>query len=503
MCVLHITLFAMAVTGQVTTQKRSLHEWVDIKDLHQASELVMGAQGQATAIRTPKGDLEPQEAIDATAADWINQIDLLEGMDTLTESPEHQSFEYHAVFNPSIAPFKRVRVFDQVTAQGAMQIADPILKPVQVMTPKDGIASRKKFWASMTMNFQSSNNRPTPLPSVSPDMRILQARVQPATTLQFSKDGADNFYVQSNRVGEFRLTLLVDANKGYFSPQLSGSPSKSQINYLKSLVAGKLSGFGKQTKKVWQAMQVSPKHVIQDFDKIVEYYRSFEAGQLEAPSGDAYLDIALSQKGVCRHRSYAFTITALSAGLPTRMILNEAHAFTEVYLPRQGWVRVDLGGAVSNLDVRSSAEVTMSTYSDPFSKPESYLASDTNAATPNGASENSGDASVDGASNGQSQANDSAQNRIPNEGVQLQVNWSALPAKLERGQSVVLSGTVHQAHQNHPVQIFLSGNDGVWQSLGKSMVGVDGKFSLEKQLPANMNTGAFEVIVQLLNPLQQ
>ena len=46
--------------------------------------------------------------------------------------------------------------------------------------------------------------------------------------------------------------------------------------------------------------------------------------------GDIYLDLALQQKGVCRHRSFAFLVTALYLGIPTRMIANEAHAWVEV-----------------------------------------------------------------------------------------------------------------------------------------------------------------------------
>jgi hypothetical protein len=77
----------------------------------------------------------------------------------------------------------------------------------------------------------------------------------------------------------------------------------------------------------------------------VAYFRAFvDSDTPLTPSRDVYTDLAMSQKGVCRHRAYAFTITALSLGIPTRMVMNEAHAWVEVHNGTL-WKRVDLGGA--------------------------------------------------------------------------------------------------------------------------------------------------------------
>ena len=79
--------------------------------------------------------------------------------------------------------------------------------------------------------------------------------------------------------------------------------------------------------------------------KLVAYHRSF-ADSPEPPSGhgDIYLDLALSRKGVCRHRAFSFLVTALGLGMPARMVINEAHAWVEVN-DTQAWRRIDLGGA--------------------------------------------------------------------------------------------------------------------------------------------------------------
>ncbi|MBM4293193.1 MAG: transglutaminase domain-containing protein, partial [Deltaproteobacteria bacterium] len=92
---------------------------------------------------------------------------------------------------------------------------------------------------------------------------------------------------------------------------------------------------------------------------LARWFRSFERGALPAPEGEEagegpqggiegaarlYRRVARAQRGVCRHRAYAFTLTARALGLPTRLVINSTHAFAEVRDPRGDWRRVDLGG---------------------------------------------------------------------------------------------------------------------------------------------------------------
>jgi hypothetical protein len=82
-----------------------------------------------------------------------------------------------------------------------------------------------------------------------------------------------------------------------------------------------------------------------------------------------YLDLALSKKGVCRHRAYGFTVTALGLGIPARMVMNEAHAWVEVH-DGTLWRRIDLGGAGRTLDApRDAAIVPYQPPSDPYAWP--------------------------------------------------------------------------------------------------------------------------------------
>src|SRR5690606_14975587 len=92
-------------------------------------------------------------------------------------------------------------------------------------------------------------------------------------------------------------------------------------------------------------------------DVLVDHFREFRPKAFEPSQGGLYWDLTVNQAGVCRHRSFAFVVTALSLGIPARFVSNEAHAFTEVWVPESGWIRIDLGGASDRLDEIGRAHV--------------------------------------------------------------------------------------------------------------------------------------------------
>jgi hypothetical protein len=117
-----------------------------------------------------------------------------------------------------------------------------------------------------------------------------------------------------------------------------------------------------------------PREVI---GKLVRYFRSF-ADSDDPPRGSRslYLDLALSKKGVCRHRAFAFLVTAQSAGIPARLAMNEAHAWVEV---NDGtlWRRIDLGGAGQMTSpLRDPDRVPFEWPPDPFAWPQGAVRGD-------------------------------------------------------------------------------------------------------------------------------
>jgi hypothetical protein len=106
--------------------------------------------------------------------------------------------------------------------------------------------------------------------------------------------------------------------------------------------------------------------------QLVQYFRRFTDSSSPTPARrSVYLDLALSKKGVCRHRAFAFLVTAQSLGIPTRMIANEAHAWVEVH-DGTSWHRIDLGGAgeLEKVATRRADDLAVEQLDDPFQWPD-------------------------------------------------------------------------------------------------------------------------------------
>lgn len=298
-----------------------------------------------------------------------------------TNTGPDSRLHYVSVFNPDVLPFKRMSSLDSAGDDYLLKIARPALTELRVGGTTD--ASRDRFWGSVLIKLSPNTN--VALPSVAPDMRILSYEVKPKIALRFEKDGADNFYVRSDESsasGTYRLVFLADADAGYFAPAL---PTGAR------LTPGMVAALAPPEVRpvlpagVRQAAQRTLDRIGIDarmdlgvaFNKLVGYFRAFEAKPLPPSSGDVYRDLCDSQAGVCRHRAFAFMITANALGLPTRYVQNEAHAFVEVWFPDRRWQRIDLGGAALRMDVTGAENKTLHRprADDPFAKPKEYAQS--------------------------------------------------------------------------------------------------------------------------------
>jgi hypothetical protein len=284
------------------------------------------------------------------------------------------TLHYAEVFNPSIVPFKRMSSLDAVRDDYTLEVSDAKARPLAGAA--DTSADRDLFWGSLVLDLPSGG-RPVPIPSVAPDMRVLSYETEPPVKLVFAKDAADNFSVRAadaRQRGEHRLVFLVDAPASYFAPRVPRGVPLAQAAAARP--AAKLPPRARRAAEiVLERLGVDRAGTVDAaLDKLVEHFRSFDAGAPPSPSGDVYLDLALSRRGVCRHRAFAFVITASAAGIPARYVTNEAHAFAEVWLPEIGWVRVDLGGAALELEVANAGDKAMHRPrgADPFPKPREY-----------------------------------------------------------------------------------------------------------------------------------
>lgn len=299
---------------------------------------------------------------------------------------------YHEVFSPAIFPYKRMTVVDAVGDDGALVLRDPRRLP---LPPGDGQVRRDRdpFYASVVVDFVAG--QPVPLPTPAAGVRVVSYQATPALQVRFLADGADNLYALAARGGRYRLVYLVEAEPRYFAGPLweRGTPRPRLSDVPARLLRPLPRRLQREARSVLRRIGVREDPGA-DYEatlaRLVAHFRAFSLEELDPEPDDSrgeslYLRLAQQQRGVCRHRSYAFVVTALAAGIPARYVENELHVFVEVYvpLPAEGggyFRRINLGGApLQQRVVEGESKVAYREKGgDPFPRPPEFQ----NGATP-------------------------------------------------------------------------------------------------------------------------
>lgn len=250
---------------------------------------------------------------------------------------------YTDPFIPTIPPYKRAHAYDTVGSQFELLVAAPSLRPLSV-----GGASHledDQFFADLQVQLPS--NVAVRIPSVGPATRVIVAQVKPQQDFALFKDGADNWFVQSASEGVVQLTLHLAIDRRTFGAEYPRASWGALRPYVPAVPDQVRSAARDIAQEIGINEQQDPAAALA---QLVEYFRSFAPS--DQPLGSLgggetlYRELTLNKRGVCRHRAYAFTVTALGLGLPTRFVHNEAHAWVEVF-DGELWHRIDLGGAAA------------------------------------------------------------------------------------------------------------------------------------------------------------
>ncbi len=527
-------LGALAVAQQSPAKRQILHE--DLPAPNEAPSPMIGssATGGNPAAFAAGDKVLPKPALDGSDAQKPTEPILGKGgfaADRQTEmrpdskTTADETLHYVSVFNPDVLPFKRMSAFEAVADDYTLRVEHAAVAQLSVGGTTD--KSRDRFWGSVML--QLSPGVDVPLPSVAPDMRILSYEIKPPIRVAFEKDGADNFFVRSDDAkpgGTYRLVFLADADAGYFAPSLP-----TTRHYTPALVA-RLSppelrpimsdGIRRSAHRTLDKIGIDAEMDLGiAFNKLVSYFRAFSAKAYPPSSGDIYRDLCDSQAGVCRHRSFAFMITANALGIPTRYVQNEAHAFVEVWFPEKRWQRIDLGGAAARLEISNAENKTLHRprSEDPFAKPPEYkenysqLDGDIKGLSqqqlddkkkPLDQAPASGDFGGGGKNNG-----GTGDKIIPDQTLPAVTQDPKKPiprlvvttadTSAYRGDVVHVEGRVEANGKNLPdraVDVFLApsgknGSDAV--ELGRATTGPDGTFRIDLTVPANLGLATYEI----------
>ena len=274
---------------------------------------------------------------------------------------------YDDPFSPSTAPFKRLSAFDMVDASYTLSVRDAHAVPLPVSPTPVPDASEEQFYADMVVDLIAGQR--VRIPSVGPGSRVLRARAgvgNQDVKFQLWRDGAENWFIESETTTRARVVAQLSVPRLAFGGDF-GNPSWAELLPTPPLPPNAARAATEVTAKIGVSRRLSPRDNV---NKLVSYFRGFtDSEDPPASTRDIYLDLALSRKGVCRHRAFAFMVTALHLGIPTRMIENEAHAWVEVNDGRM-WRRIDLGGAGRTLHDPLSTNVPHEPPPDPFQWPQ-------------------------------------------------------------------------------------------------------------------------------------
>jgi transglutaminase-like putative cysteine protease len=274
---------------------------------------------------------------------------------------------YDEPFTPSTAPFKRLSAFDAVDANYKLYVQSQRLDKLPASAPLASDGSEEQFFADLVVDVRPGVH--VRIPSVGPGARVVKAHLAVGTKdvpFRLWHDGADNWFVEGQERAKARLVMELTIPRATFGGEF-GSPRWSDLAAVAPLPPHAAAAAQKVLAHIGVSRSKPPREAVK---LLVEYFRSF-ADSEEHPktSDDIYLDLALSQKGVCRHRAFAFLVTALGLGLPARMVINEAHAWVEVNDARL-WRRIDLGGAGRTLGEQNAPpKVQHAPPADPFAWP--------------------------------------------------------------------------------------------------------------------------------------
>ncbi|MHB8605288.1 MAG: hypothetical protein ACYDCK_08520, partial [Thermoplasmatota archaeon] len=247
------------------------------------------------------------------------------------------------VFQPDPGAMKRFKAYDRVTANEELTVASAI--PDRPADPRAGDLDNRLFVGAFDVVLHHDGW--TPIYSPAPTAVVERYHSDPAVAggLTFAKDSADTFYVHGDYDGRIRLNLTFAAPQAYFGlPAFAGAGLADYPASVRPPISADLKS---KAQLVLARAGVDPQEdVALVVRSLATYFQGFGEGNIPGADQypDLYLALALGDNGCCRHRAFAFAVTSESLGIPTRVVVNEAHAFVEVMFPRGDWHQINLGG---------------------------------------------------------------------------------------------------------------------------------------------------------------
>jgi len=449
------------------------------------------------AVRAPSGTRDPSTAKTTYGgAATPKSSDASYRIDRNTTRPA--SVSYDEPFSPSIAPFKRLYAFDAVNPALELTVFQQGLSSL----PVGGELGKGEdaFYADMFVDLVAGAE--VRIPSVGSGARVLSANTVPKLAIQLLEDGAENWFVRSKETKRVRLLMQLAVHRSTFGSEFAEVSFEALRVQAPPLPAVARREVALLAAQIGVGGGESPKQVLA---RLVGYFRGFAPSdqQLQAGSSlELYSELTRLRRGVCRHRAYAFVITALGLGIPARFVRNEAHAWVEVF-DLKLWHRIDLGGAAEHLDFNEDKEVGSYTPpADPYLWPEgSSSAQEMLQGGSSGPASTAPNQSPSAPPQAAPPPLLDAPPTLPSNSsaltAQLQFH-AALPSNIQRGQPVKLSGKLSGLGTpcaNARIDIFLKNAD-TSTFVGSLATDENGRFQGQAVIPRALSLGDYELLLR-------
>ncbi len=447
-------------------------------------------------------------------------------LDANTSRPERVGYE--DPFTPSIPPFKRLVAYDSVNSKLELVVQDRALRSIRVggsPSPRDD-----QFFGDISVSVASDS--PVRIPSVGPMTRVVAARLEPPGRFELFADSAENWFVAIPERGTRRLIAHLAIDRAVFGSAYGETTWERLRPHLPKLPNAVRDAAKPVLEELGLSRSVSPALAL---ERMVRHFRSFSpSDERRSKTGpELYAEIALGQVGVCRHRAFAFVVTALALGIPSRFVHNEAHAWVEVFDGKL-WHRIDLGGAAGDVSFGNALDVPHVPPPDPLAWPANsesgqQMVDDAVGQQQSAAGRAGGTSSAAAGSEGGTNSADSAaqpadtspsatsiatpQPSAPDspdalppdpsvasveEGVFAQVKLIVAQQAAVRGNRVAVAGRIVDTLQGCPlrkVRVMLRSDDGNVQPLGVLVTGERGRFEGQLVVPDSMPVGDYDLYV--------
>lgn len=417
--------------------------------------------------------------------------------------------DYDTVFVPTISPFKRVYVYDQVALgpdgrTPILTLSESAYRPVEVVgTAEAREENRERFWGRVVADFSAGTR--VRLPSVAPGARILQWQVEGAIEVGVERDGADAYFAVAARrhSSPVRLVWLTDVPADYFSRPMLGTRLRPLTGRVRRMPAAVRR---RALRLIDQIGVPRNEGVAEMLSALTGHFRAFvESETPPRNTGNLLADLTLGRKGICRHRAYAFTVLAQALGIPTRLVHNEAHAWVEVELREEDWLRIDLGGSAVGLRTQDTGNSPRHrpSYPDPFPRPLVYQQSlaASRPQTPQGGANSAGSVAPSGvpAPGGQSGTQQVQDGRR-----QVSLRLFNRRYRVFRGRSLEIAGRVSDDEgagiAGLRIEARLTGM--VEVPLGVTVSRADGGFTATFGVPPDLDVGDYRLRVEVVGDEQ-